>query len=96
MLKPLSNYVLIEPVEVSNKTKSGLYIPDEAREKPKQGTVVAIGDGLTTSDGITLPMRVSIGDVVLFPLYSGAEIKLDDKKYLLIRESDLYGTVCPQ
>lgn len=91
MLKPLGNYVLVKPEEVSNTTKSGLALPDSAVDRPNQGNVVATGDGLLSDTGEPIPMRVAVYQKVLFPKYSGVELKFDGIKYLLLRESDLFG-----
>lgn len=85
-LKPLSDRVLIEPIPVEEKTASGIIIPDTAKEKPLQGKVVAVGAGKKDE-----PMTVKKGDVVLYGQYSGTEIKIDGEKYLIMKESDIYG-----
>jgi chaperonin GroES len=82
----LADRVLIEPAPAEQKTASGIIIPDTAKEKPLTGTVIAAGNGKTDE-----PMTVKIGDTVLFGQYSGTEIKLDGKTYLIMRESDIYG-----
>jgi len=86
LLKPLADRVLIEPSPAEEKTASGIIIPDTAKEKPLEGTVVAAGNGKPEE-----PMTVKVGDKVIFGQYSGTEIKLDGKKYLIMRESDVYG-----
>lgn len=91
--KPLGNYVLIEPAKAAEQTKSGLYIPQVAQDRPNQGTVIAVGSGSQNDQGNLLPMRVKVGDGVLFPKYAGTELSLDDVKYYLIRETDLLGVV---
>ena len=88
MLKPLADRVLIEPAPAEEKTASGIIIPDTAKEKPLQGKVVAVGPGKKDE-----PMTVKAGDNVLYGQYSGTEIKLDGKTYLIMRESDVYGIV---
>jgi chaperonin GroES len=84
--KPLSDRVLIEPAQAEQKTASGIIIPDTAKEKPLKGTVIATGNGKQDE-----PMSVKKGDTVLFGQYSGTEIKIDGKNYLIMRESDIYG-----
>jgi chaperonin GroES len=84
--KPLADRVLIEPAPAEQKTISGIIIPDTAKEKPLKGTVVALGDGKKDE-----PMTVKKGDTVLYGQYSGTEIKLDGKTYLIMREADIYG-----
>ncbi len=87
-IKPLADRVLIEPLAAETKTASGLYIPDSAKEKPQQGTVVAVGKG--TKDE---PITVKVGDVVLYGKFSGTELKLDGNDYLIMRESDIFAIV---
>ncbi len=87
-MKPLADRVLIEPTPAEEKTSSGLIIPDTAKEKPLKGTVVAAGPGKTDE-----PMTVKVGDSVIYGQYSGTEIKLDGKNYLIMREADIYGIV---
>ncbi len=84
--KPLADRVLITPAAAEEKTASGIFIPDTAKEKPLQGTVVAVGNGK-----IDEPLTVKVGDSVLYGQYSGTEIKIDGKTYLMMRESDIYG-----
>ena len=84
MIKPLADRVLIEPKEAETKTASGIYIPDTAKEKPQQGTVLAAGPGKKDE-----PMEVKVGDQVLYGKYSGTEVTVDDKKYLIVKQSDI-------
>lgn len=84
--KPLADRVLIEPAPAEQKTASGIIIPETAKEKPLKGTIIAAGPGKTDE-----PMTVKVGDEVLYGQYSGTEIKLDGKAYLIMRESDVYG-----
>ncbi len=84
--KPLADRVLVEPAPAEVKTASGIIIPDTAKEKPLKGTIVAAGTGKKDE-----PMTVKVGDEVLFGQYSGTEIKVDGKTYLIMRESDIYG-----
>jgi chaperonin GroES len=86
--KPLADRVLIEPAPAEEKTASGIIIPDTAKEKPLEGTIIAAGPGKVDE-----PMTVKSGDKVIYGQYSGTEIKLDGKKYLIMRESDVYGIV---
>lgn len=88
MLKPLADRVLIEPAPAEEKTASGIIIPDTAKEKPLKGKVVAAGPGKKDE-----PMTVKKGDSVLYGQYSGTEIKLEGKTYLIMRESDVYGII---
>jgi chaperonin GroES len=82
----LADRVLIEPVAAEEKTASGIYIPDTAKEKPLKGKVIAAGNGKADE-----PMTVKVGDNVIYGQYSGTEIKLDGKDYLIMKESDIYG-----
>lgn len=87
-IKPLADRVLIEPLQAETKTASGIIIPDNAKEKPQKGTVVAVGPG--TKDE---KMTVKIGDAVLYGKYAGTELKLDGTDYLMMRESDILAIV---
>lgn len=86
--KPLADRVLVEPIAAETKTASGIIIPDTAKEKPQEGTVVAVGTGKKDE-----PMTVKVGDKVLYGKYSGSELKLEGKDYLIVRESDLLGII---
>lgn len=88
-LKPLGSRVVIEPIEQEEITAGGIVLPETAKEKPQKGNVLAIGAGDRDDDGKRIPMDVTVGDVVLFAKYSGTEIKLDGKKLLILRESDI-------
>ena len=87
-IKPLADRVLIQPLEAETTTASGIIIPDNAQEKPQKGKIVATGPG--TKDN---PVTVKVGNTVLYGKYSGTELKLDGKDYLMMRESDLLATV---
>lgn len=87
-IKPLADRVLIEPMEAETKTASGIIIPDNAKEKPQKGNVVAVGTG--TKDE---PLTVKVGDTVLYGKYGGTELKLEGKDYLMMRESDILAIV---
>ncbi|MEO2050834.1 co-chaperone GroES [Flagellimonas beolgyonensis] len=87
-IKPLADRVLIEPLQAETKTASGIIIPDNAKEKPQKGTVVAVGPG--TKDE---KMTVKVGDTVLYGKYAGTELKLDGTDYLMMRESDILAIV---
>ena len=88
MIKPLADRVVIEPQEAQTKTASGLFIPDTAKEKPQQGTIVAAGPGKKDE-----PMEVTVGDVVLYGKYAGTEVTVDDKKYLIVKQSDILAII---
>jgi chaperonin GroES len=92
-LKPLGNRVVVEPIEQEEMTTGGIYVPESAKEKPQQGLVLSVGPGDRDEDGKRIPMDVSKDDKVLFAKYSGTEMKLDGKKLLVLRESDLLAIV---
>ena len=87
-IKPLADRVLIEPAAAETTTASGIIIPDNAKEKPQKGKVVAVGDGKKDE-----PLTVKVGDTVLYGKYSGTELKLEGKDYLMMRESDILAIV---
>lgn len=84
MIKPLADRVLIQPKEAETKTAAGIYIPDTAKEKPQEGEVLEVGPGKKDE-----PMEVKKGDTVLYGKYAGTEVTVDDKKYLIVRQSDI-------
>ena len=88
-LKPLADRLVVEPVERDEVTASGIFVPETAKEKPQEGTVVAAGPGRKDDDGKRIPMDVEKGDRVLYAKYAGTEVKLEDKKYLILKESDI-------
>ena len=91
--KPLRDKILIKRVNEDEKTKGGIIIPDTAKEKPMQGTVVSVGNGKMADNGSIIPMTVKQGDQVLFGKYSGTEIKFDGEDHLILREDDILGIV---
>ena len=92
-MKPLGSRVVVEPNEQEEITAGGIVLPETAKEKPQQGTVLAIGQGDRDEDGKRIPMDVAVGDKILFAKYSGTEIKMDGKKLLILRESDILAIV---
>jgi chaperonin GroES len=92
-LKPLGSRVVIEPVESEEITAGGIVLPETAKEKPQRGKVLSVGPGDRDDDGKYIAMDVSVGDTVLFAKYSGTEIKLEGKKLLILRESDLLAII---
>ncbi len=86
--KPNEDRVLVQAAEAEKKTASGIIIPDTAKEKPQQGKVIAIGEGLPDK-----PVTVKVGDSILYGKYSGTEIMIDGKEYLIMRNSDIFGTI---
>jgi chaperonin GroES len=88
-LRPLGDRVLVEPTEREEMTASGIYVPETAKERPQEGVVVAVGPGRKDDDGKVIPMDVKKGDRVLYAKYGGTEVKLEDKKYLILKETDI-------
>lgn len=91
--KPLGSRVLVEPIEQEEVTASGIVLPETAKEKPQQGKVLAAGPGDRNDDGDRVAMDVKVGDTILFAKYSGTEVKMEGKKLLILRESDILGIV---
>ena len=92
-LKPLGDRVVVEPVEQEEMTASGLVLPETAKEKPQKGVVMAAGPGARDEDGKRVALDVSVGETVLFAKYAGTEFKVDGKKLLILKESDLLAIV---
>ncbi len=92
-LKPLADRVVIEPSDREERTASGIILPETAKEKPQEGKIVAVGPGRRDEDGKLIAMDVKEGDTVLFAKYAGTEIKIDDKKLLILKESDILAIV---
>jgi len=92
-IKPLEDRVVVKPVEAEKKTKSGLFLPEGAAEKPVHGKVVALGPGRKTEDGKNTPLSVKKGDTVVYSKYAGSEIEIKGKKHLIMRESELLGVL---
>jgi chaperonin GroES len=88
-IRPLHDRLLVERLEEREVKKGGIIIPDTAKEKPQEGRVIAVGNGNVTDDGKRLSLDVKTGDKILFGKYSGSEVKLDDKEYLIMREDDV-------
>jgi len=90
-IQPLGDRVLVEPLKEAEVNKGGIIIPDTAKEKPQQGTVIAVGTGKLDDKGNKIPFNVKKGDKVLMPKYGGTEVKLDGKDYQIVREEDILG-----
>ena len=88
-IRPLHDRMLVERLEEREVKKGGIIIPDTAKEKPQEGRVIAVGNGKVSEDGKKIPLDVKNGDKILFGKYSGSEVKLDDKEYLILREEDV-------
>ena len=92
-LKPIGDRVIVQRLGSVEKTKSGLYLPDAAQEKPQEGKVIAVGTGKMLKNGKTVPLSVKAGDKIIFGKYSGSEIKVDDKEYVFLNEDDILAIV---
>jgi chaperonin GroES len=93
VLKPLGDRVVIKPQGREETTKSGIVLPDTAKEKPQRGTIIAVGEGRRDDDGDRIALDVKVGDVVLFAKYAGTEFKLDDEELLILAEKDILAIV---
>jgi len=92
-LKPLGGRVIVEPIEQEEMTAGGIILPETAKEKPQEGKILAAGPGDRDEDGERIPMDVQVGDKVLYAKYSGTEVKMDGKKLLIMRESDILAVI---
>ena len=92
-LKPLGGRVIVEPIEQEEMTAGGIILPETAKEKPQEGKILAAGPGDRDEDGERIPMEVQVGDKVLYAKYSGTEVKMDGKKLLILRESDILAVL---
>jgi chaperonin GroES len=92
-LKPLGGRVIVEPIEQEEMTAGGIILPETAKEKPQEGKILAAGPGERDEDGKRIPLEVGVGDRVLYAKYSGTEIKMDGRKVLILRESDILAVV---
>jgi len=88
-LQPLADRLVVKPTEREEKTKTGIYLPDTAKEKPQEGEVIAVGPGRLSEDGKRIAMDVKVGDAVIYAKYGGTEIKIDDEELVILRESDI-------
>ena len=88
-VRPLHDRIMIERLEEKEVKKGGIIIPDTAKEKPQEGKVIAVGNGKVGDNGKKIPLDVKAGDKILFGKYSGSEVKIDDKEYLIMREEDV-------
>ncbi|MDD4169905.1 MAG: co-chaperone GroES [Desulfotomaculaceae bacterium] len=93
MIRPLGERVVVKPMPSEEKTKSGIVLPDTAKEKPQEGEVIAVGTGRLLETGQRVPIDLKPGDKILFSKYSGNEVKIDDVDYLIMRESDILGVI---
>ena len=88
-LQPMADRVLVKPIEKEEMTKSGIYLPDTAKEKPQEGEVIAVGPGRMTEDGKRVALDIKVGDMIIYAKYGGMEIKIDDEELIILRESDI-------
>lgn len=93
MLKPLGDRVVIRVLEQEEKTASGIFLPDTAKEKPSQGEVVAVGPGKLQDDGKRVALDVKVGDKIIFSQYAGTEVKFEGTKYLIVSERDILAII---
>lgn len=92
-VKPLGDRILVEVLEAEEKTKGGILLPDNAKEKPQQAKVVAVGKGRVSDEGKRIELEVKVGDIVLFGKYSGTELKIDGQELMMLKEEDVLGIV---
>jgi len=92
-IRPLSDRVVVKPMELEEKKQGGIIIPDTAKEKPQQGKIIAVGPGRVADSGEKVAMEVKVGDIVLYGKYSGTEVTIDDEDLLIMRESDILAVL---
>ena len=92
-IKPLSDRVVVEPLEAEEKTKGGIYLPDTAKEKPQMGKIIATGPGKVSDSGEKIAMQVKKGDKILYGKYSGTEVNFEGKDYIIMHESDILAVI---
>ncbi|MDH7485618.1 MAG: co-chaperone GroES [Anaerolineae bacterium] len=92
-LKPLGDRIVVKPIEREERTPSGIILPETAKEKPQEGEVLAVGPGRRDDNGNRIPMEIKEGDRVLYAKYAGTEVKLDDQKLLILKESDVLALI---
>jgi len=92
-IRPLADKVLVQRLEAETKTTGGIVLPDTAKEKPQRGKIISVGKGKVLDDGTIKKMQVKKGDMVLFTSYAGTEVKVDDKEYLIMDESDIMAVI---
>ena len=88
-LEPMGDRLVVKQMQSEEKTKSGIFLPDTAKEKPQEGKVIAVGPGKMNEDGKRIPMDIAVGDVVIYAKYGGSEIKVDGEDLIIMRESDI-------
>jgi chaperonin GroES len=93
MLKPIGDRVVVRPKSAEEMTKSGIILPDTAKERPQEGEVMAVGTGRIMDDGTVVPLAVKVGDTVLFSKYGGTEVKIGGEEYIILREDDILAVL---
>jgi chaperonin GroES len=88
-LEPLGDRLVVKPIAKEEVTKSGIVLPDTAKEKPQEGEVLAVGPGRLTDDGQRIPMDIKVGDIIIYAKYGGSEIKIDNEELIILREADV-------
>ena len=88
-LEPMADRIVVKPIEAEEVTKTGIILPDTAKEKPQEGNVVAAGPGRLSEDGKRIAMEVKVGDIVIYAKYGGTEIKIEDEELIILRETDI-------
>ena len=92
-IKPLSDYLLVDPLETETTLPSGIVLPDSAKEKPQEAKVIAAGPGRRDEDGNRVPMEVKVGDIIMYKKWGGTEVKVDGRELLLVKEEDVIALV---
>ena len=92
-LSPIGDRVVVKPGPEEQKTKSGIVLPDSAKEKPQEGTVVAVGTGRTLDNGQKVPLEVKVGDKIIYSKYGGTEVKIDNEEYVFLSERDVLSKI---
>ena len=92
-VQPLGDRILVEVLEAKDKTKGGIVLPDSAKEKPQEAKVIAVGKGRISDEGKVVPLELKAGDKILFGKYTGTEITVDDKEYLILKEEDVLAVI---
>ena len=88
-LQPMADRLIVKPIQMEEKTKGGIYLPDTAKEKPQEGKVLAVGPGRLSEDGKRIAMDVKVGDIVIYAKYGGTEIRVADEELIILREGDI-------
>jgi chaperonin GroES len=92
-LKPLGDNIIVKQAAAETQTKSGLYVPEAAKEKPQRGEVLAVGAGKLNNDGVRIPMDVAVGDTVIYSKYGGNDVKIEDEEYIILKSDQIYAIV---